>query len=139
MALKTLIIDDDPVVVLMLQILTQQIKLDSESQSFENGLLALQYLNTQYNKEDVYFIFLDIHMPVMNAWEFLLELTHFADPKNTFVCIVTSSTDMSDELKATQNPLVSEYLIKPIYKENLLEFIKLSSKKYKNYPESEDG
>jgi len=138
MALKTLIIDDDPVVVLMLQILTQQIKLDSESQSFENGLLALQYLNTQYNKEDVYFIFLDIHMPVMNGWEFLLELTHFADPKNTFVCIVTSSTDMSDELKATQNPLVAEYLIKPIYKENLLEFIKLSSKKYKNYPESED-
>jgi CheY-like chemotaxis protein len=129
MTSKTLIIDDDPVVVYMLKILIQQTELDNNPLTFENGLLAMRYLKEHYNKEELFYIFLDIHMPVMNGWEFLLELSHFADTQNTSVCIVTSSTDQSEEWKATQNPLVAKFLVKPIYKDTLSGFKELTEKK----------
>ena len=129
MTTKILIIDDDSVVVYMLKLLVKETEINKEVYTFENGLLAIQFLKENYNKEDFFTIFLDIYMPVMNGWEFLMELSHFADPKNTSVCVVTSSTDKSEGLKALQNPLVSKFMVKPVYKENLLDFELLGERK----------
>lgn len=57
-------------------------------------------------------------MPTLNGWEFLEALRSFAKPQNTFVCVVSSSTDQVDIARADQNPYVLQYLSKPITVEN---------------------
>lgn len=133
---RTLIIDDDPIVIIMLKKLIQLTDFDEEPLTFSNGAEAITYLRENYNQKNVFSIFLDINMPVMNGWEFLIELTNLANPANTFVCIVTSSTDRYDELKASQHPLVSKFLIKPIYKDTLLGFKELTLQKMKERTKS---
>ncbi len=131
---RTLIIDDDPVVIIMLKKLIQLTDFDENPLTFDSGLTAIKYLKENYNQKDVFSIFLDINMPVMNGWDFLMELTNLANPANTFVCIVTSSTDRFDELKASQHPLVSKFLIKPIYKDTLIGLKELAYSKMKERP-----
>jgi CheY-like chemotaxis protein len=68
-------------------------------------------------------IFLDINMPLMNAWDFLDEykkmLPSFPKPVRLF--ILSSSVYRKDQQKAHYYEMISEYLIKPLSKEKLQE------------------
>lgn len=68
-------------------------------------------------------IFLDINMPLMNAWEFLEEykelLPRFPQPVKLF--ILSSSVYRKDIEKSSHYDMVSDYIIKPLSKESLRE------------------
>ena len=114
MNINTLIVDDDPIFVMMLQKLMAAVPFYQEPKDFSNGQLARDFLKSNYDPTSQYVIFLDINMPVMNGWEFLDSIREFADPKNTMVFIVTSSINDEDVEAANRNEFVAEYLIKPI-------------------------
>ncbi len=114
MSIKTLIVDDDPIFVMMLKKLLAREPFFKEPNDFSDGQLALEFLKTNYDPATNYVIFLDINMPVMNGWEFLEGIREFADPKNTMVFIVTSSINRDDVEAATNNEYVLEFLTKPI-------------------------
>jgi len=62
------------------------------------------------------FIFLDINMPVMDGWMFLegFEKISSTLKKEVIIYMVSSSIDPSDINRANSNPLVKEYVTKPI-------------------------
>jgi two-component SAPR family response regulator len=68
-------------------------------------------------------IFLDINMPLMNAWEFLEEykelLPRFPQPVKLF--ILSSSVYRKDIEKSSHYEMVTDYIIKPLSKESLRE------------------
>ncbi len=61
-------------------------------------------------------IFLDLHMPVMDGWEFMDNFAariwpYFIDTK---IVINSQSIDKSDSLRARQHPFVLDFLKQPI-------------------------
>ncbi|MDX1905964.1 MAG: response regulator [Bacteroidia bacterium] len=66
-------------------------------------------------------IFLDINMPLMNAWEFLDEYKTLHDrfPKPVKLFILSSSVYRKDIEKSARYDLVTDYIIKPLSKDSL--------------------
>ncbi|MEX2597883.1 MAG: response regulator [Salibacteraceae bacterium] len=111
-----IIIDDDPIVILIMEKLLKNTGFHPKPISFESGVSALKHLKSIYNNDQHFVIFLDINMPEMNGWQFLEKLASFANLSNTDVAIITSSTDGFDKQQADTFPLVKEYFTKPILK-----------------------
>jgi CheY-like chemotaxis protein len=111
---QVMIIDDDPVVVMMMKHLVIRHGLSASPSVFENGLQAIQYLEKDYTREENYIILLDLNMPVMDGWKFLEALKSFASPENTLVFIVTSSSDRTDRQTVGANEYVLDFFVKPI-------------------------
>ncbi|MEM6801417.1 MAG: response regulator, partial [Bacteroidota bacterium] len=74
---------------------------------------------TDANLPDV--IFLDINMPVMNAWEFLEEYKEISKnfSKEVKLFILSSSVYKRDIAKSAEYPDVTDYIIKPLNKATL--------------------
>lgn len=70
-------------------------------------------------------IFLDINMPIMNAWEFLEEYKPLQEtfPKEVFLFILSSSVYRKDVDKSSTYNLVKDYLIKPLNREKLADLV----------------
>lgn len=71
-------------------------------------------------------IFLDINMPLMDGWDFLEEHNKLTSEKrkNTIVVMLTTSANISDELKAKEKG-AAFYFIKPLSEEILHEIINI--------------
>lgn len=117
--INTIIIDDDELLIIIMKKMLMKSNFYDAPSTFENGKLALDGFKSEYSTDQFYVIFLDINMPVMNGWEFLKHITEFASPNNTFVYIVTSSTDQADIELSKQFELVVDFLSKPVYVDKL--------------------
>lgn len=67
-------------------------------------------------------LFLDINMPTISGWEFLEEFELFdASIKEQYnIYILSSSVDRSDRNRAKENPLVVDFIEKPLNKAMLV-------------------
>ena len=122
MSLVTIIVDDDPVACFLQKTVLKVSDFCDEPLSFENGLLALNYLRVNYISKNEYLVFLDINMPVMNGWDFLQEISGKFSDKNLRVIILSSSVQESDRNKAQSFHHVIDYLEKPIRPADLEQF-----------------
>lgn len=94
----------------------------------KDGLEALHYckqlINTDEYERGNYpkLIFLDLHMPVMDGWEFLERYANEIWPyfKDTKVVITSQSIDSKDCIRAKKHPFVVEFLKQPITIECLI-------------------
>lgn len=118
---RTLVVDDDPVILFLMKKLIEHSGFDGGTAYYERARAALEELENSYSPENRYVIFLDINMPEMNGWQFLDKLTLFASPENTDVFIITSSTDAADKSKANRFSHVKKFLTKPVKLEHLVE------------------
>lgn len=119
MEVHTLIVDDDPILHFIMKKMMEIINWAYPVVSFENGLLALNYIKDNHQRESAFIIFLDINMPVMDGWAFLEAIKEFASPSNTIVYVVSSSRDDSDIAEALRCDFVADYISKPLYTEKL--------------------
>eukprot|EP01136_Pigoraptor_vietnamica_P006778 Opistho-1_new@40131 len=116
---QVLLIDDDLIVNLINTRVIQLTDPDMKVSSVTNGCEALQRLRGIPDSGVNVFpdlIFIDINMPEMDGWEFLTELKHFPEGSlsNCSFIMLTSSIDLFDIQKAKKNPIVDDYLIKPL-------------------------
>jgi CheY-like chemotaxis protein len=127
-----LLIDDDPITLMLCKMVITKASFSNEITTAKNGEEALQYFNTlkQPNangelKKQPQLIFLDLNMPVMGGWEFLdsFSTTAYSDYNHIKVIILSSTIDPEDLEKSKKYSMVIDFLSKPISKE-MLEYIK---------------
>lgn len=115
MRFKVLIIDDDPIIlVLHKSIATRSGLCTEEPLTFQNGKAALDYLCAHGNVQDQYLLMLDIHMPMMNGWEFLDSIKSTPLWAQMKIILISSSIDARDHEKAKQYSQVIRYIEKPL-------------------------
>ncbi len=127
--IKTLtLVDDDDVFVFLTTKAIEQTNLVDLIKVFENGLDALNFLKENKNNVDALpeIILLDISMPIMNGWQFLEEYTKVNPTigKKITIYICSSSISPDDVKRAKTISEVSDYIIKPITKDKLIDLIK---------------
>ncbi len=102
--MKCIIVDDEE---LARAIIYQFASIDthiSESKEFDSGIAAIKYLNTN-PKVDL--IFLDIHMPGFNGFDFIQTI-------NSEAKIILTTSDKNFAIKAFEYDAIVDYLVKPI-------------------------
>ena len=114
MELKTLIIDDDPIVIFLHKKIIQKCELATDPLTFLNGKQCFDYFSQSANENDKYLLCLDINMPVMNGWEFLDAIQQTSYTSQIFVVMTTSSVDSYDRKKAKEYKQIISFMEKPL-------------------------
>lgn len=122
------LIDDDDIFVFLTKKAVESTNLVELIKVFGNGLDAINFLKENcYNVDSLpEIILLDLSMPIMDGWQFLDQFTKLIPKidKKITIYICSSSISPSDVLLAKKNNAVSDYIIKPVTKEKLIELIK---------------
>ncbi len=121
-------VDDDDIFQLITQRVIAQTNLVDTIKVFSNGLDAMDFLRSvaQNAAQLPEIILLDLNMPVMDGWEFLEEFTLLKPrlEKKITIYVVSSSIAPSDIQRAEAINEVTDYIIKPITTEKLLDMLK---------------
>ncbi|WP_340152939.1 response regulator [uncultured Marivirga sp.] len=128
MNLKNLIVDDDEISLMLSEMIVEGDSFFQKPKKFLDGTYALEFLREDYSQDKTYAIILDINMPFMNGWEFLENIEHFVSSDNTYVFMLSSSSDKADIQKSDKFKLVKGYFTKPLQKEHLEQIQELISK-----------
>lgn len=128
-AIKQLtLVDDDEIFVFLTTKMIEKTKLVDLIKVFENGLDALNFLKENSNNIDELpdIILLDLSMPIMDGWQFLEEYVKI-NPligKTITIYICSSSISPDDIRRAKAINEVSDFIIKPMTNDKLVEMIK---------------
>lgn len=112
------IIDDDEIFQFITKKSFERLERHDDLLFFLNGEDALIYMQGVINginpNPDI--IFLDINMPIMDGWDFLIELQKISDNgfKLPNIYMVSSSIDDKDLIKSKTFPIITDYIVKPI-------------------------
>jgi len=114
MSLKALIVDDDPGVLFLHQLMIIESNFSAKTQTFNRAKPALEYLKSQKYEDTRYIIFLDINMPGMSGWDFLEKLSELTVGEHAYVVMVTSSINIADRKQAFTYQQVIDFVEKPL-------------------------
>jgi len=88
-----------------------------------SGINAMEFLNNLVNTEQPFpeIIFLDIHMPKMNGFQFLDQYDKFPEyvKEKTIINMLTSSINPDDIKRAGESRYVKNFFSKPLGEEML--------------------
>ncbi len=120
-----ILVDDDPLTNLLTKKVIEKNLEGAEVKDFDAPEFALEYIQTEFGHkqlEEKVTLFLDLNMPTLTGWEFLDKYETFAASiKNQFnIYILSSSIDPCDIERAKLNPLVIDFIEKPINKDFLI-------------------
>lgn len=122
------LVDDDEVFVFLTTRMLEKYQLVDLIKIFDNGYEALVFIKE--NRDNIEslpdIILLDLSMPIMDGWQFLDEFVKI-NPKigkkiTVFIC--SSSISPDDVARAKAINAVSDFIIKPMTKEKLIEMLK---------------
>ncbi len=118
-----LLIEDDPITVMVCDRIIKMIGFGNHVQTKENGQEGIDYINNaiKENKELPDIIFLDINMPIMNGWDFLEAFEAIKQQliKVPRILILSSTVDPEDYKKAEKFSAVEGFISKPLTQEHL--------------------
>ncbi|MFN6945555.1 MAG: response regulator [Cytophagaceae bacterium] len=123
-AKRFLIVDDDPLNNFLSKMVLKMSFGEVEVKDFLIPELALEYIETEFEHnqhQEIVILFLDINMPTLTGWDFLDKFKVFTEPlKNQFtIYMLSSSIDPADIQRAQLNPLVKDFIEKPLSRDIL--------------------
>lgn len=125
---KLAVVDDDEIFVFLTKKTIEQTNLVEVIKVFGNGLDALNFLKENENSPNSLpeIILLDLSMPIMDGWQFLEEYVklHPRVGRKITIYICSSSISPDDINRAKEISAVTDYIIKPISKEKLIDIIR---------------
>jgi CheY-like chemotaxis protein len=116
-----MLVEDNSLDVFIHQRLINLTGFAKETIVFNNVNDALAYLKSNQPKPEL--IFLDLHLPIANGFDFLIEFQQSVF-NNIPVVMLTSSIDADDQIKVMEYPSVVSFISKPLKKELLQELLK---------------
>ncbi|MCW3121545.1 MAG: transcriptional regulator [Flavipsychrobacter sp.] len=121
------IIDDDKLFVFLTRKTITTTHISTQISEFNDGQDAINYLKEIAGNEELLpdIILLDLSMPIMDGWEFLEEYTAILPLMNKKIklYIFSSSISPHDIERAKEIPAVTDFIIKPLFKEKFIEMI----------------
>ncbi len=122
------LVDDDEIFVFLTTKTIRETNLVELIKVFGNGLDALNFLIENKDNPEALpeIILLDLSMPIMNGWQFLDEYAslHPDMGKKITIYICSSSISPDDIARAKNISEVSDFIIKPITKDKLVDVLK---------------
>ena len=121
-------VDDDDVFVFLTTRMLEKYQLVDLIKIFDNGYDALVFIKENLDNIEALpdIILLDLSMPIMDGWQFLNEFVKINPKigKKITIYICSSSISPDDLARAKAINAVSDFIIKPMTKEKLVEMIK---------------
>jgi CheY-like chemotaxis protein len=119
------IIDDDPLLRLIVERMMDNMDKSLRFIPCENGKIGLDKLNDHFDKSSEYIIILDLNMPVLDGWGFLdkFQLNLNDTNENIILYILSSSTDERDIERAQQYDCVKKFYQKPLKGTDIAEIL----------------
>ena len=124
------VIDDDKIYIYGLKKLITIKELSPNLMEFYNGKEAIDFLINPENQNQLPdIIFLDINMPVMDGWGFMESFVKIKPQlgKKITIYMVSSSINQDDINRAKGISDVTDYVIKPISQDTLVELFKVAA------------
>jgi CheY-like chemotaxis protein len=122
------LVDDDDVFVFLTTRMLEKYKLVDLIKIFDNGYDALVFIQENLGNIEALpdIILLDLSMPIMDGWQFLDEFVKINPKigKKITIYICSSSISPDDVVRAKTITAVSDFIIKPMTKEKLIEMVK---------------
>lgn len=116
-----MLIDDDPYDNFFHEREIKKAGLANSVVTIDSAIKALEYLKSMKENRQIQpeLIFLDINMPMMDGWEFLMEFSQMDKvlQSEVMIMILTTSNNTTDKFRAKAWSFVSGYLTKPLTKE----------------------
>jgi len=126
--MKVCVIEDDDIYQFLLKKELKHTNLVDKIQVFTDGQKAIDYFIE--NKKSIELlpdvIFLDINMPIMNGWQSLEQFKQIQPKiaKEITIYLVSSSFDDRDINRSKEYTEVTDYIIKPVKRSNLLSVLR---------------
>jgi CheY-like chemotaxis protein len=113
-----IIIDDDSINNFICRKFIQIMVPDANVEGFTDPQEGIEHIESTYprpNAEEA-ILFLDINMPVLSGWDVLDKFINFPEvTKQQFkIFMLSSSVNTEDKQKASNNPMVSGFIEKPL-------------------------
>lgn len=115
--LKYIFVDDDEFSNWIYSIVVKEVAGEADIKTFTVPGEALEFIQTQYERiEGPTILFLDINMPMINGWEFLVHYAEFSEALKSQISIyiLSSSVDERDSNMAKGNKNVKGFISKPL-------------------------
>lgn len=124
--ITVMLIDDNRIDLFIHNEFIKQMKIANSVMEYSFAKDAITFLQNADSSKWPELILLDIHMPIMNGFDFLDAYAILPEDsrKKCKIIIVSSSLDIGDKQKTKSNPLVIELFEKPLNREKLLELLK---------------
>ncbi len=120
---RVLVIDDNETDRYIAKRMIQKHQFAEEVKTIESAPKALQYLFSLENTPELLpqFIFLDIRMPEMDGFEFLIEYEKLPETvkSNCIIMMLSTSLDRTDNDRAQSCAYINRFLNKPLNLEKM--------------------